>query len=486
MRASLVATARRLPVRRQGQPRQQPVGDVGHRPWADLEAQQRLRLGRQAGGEHRRHLVETRVRGHDRQRPRRGCLGGDHAERLRERARHDLCGAGRQQRGELVVLEASRARDARRHPARGGEVRRVGAAGVEERREVAQAVGDTQLAHAVEVAGAQGGHERVERRGEVAEAHDDELGVGPRREDDRPGGGEQVDALVAQQLADVRDVRPGAQVEAQQGARDRVLVAGERASVAGAGGGGEQPVGDRADLGAGLRAGPGGERQRVDAGRTEAGARSEARVSEQLEHPAGRVPRADEQRGRARDALKRRADEAAGGDGDGVLEVGAVDLDGVGDAGRQAARGGQRAHDEVVDQGEVGAPTLRDGGDRAGVGGDVGLDVFGGALDEGLDREARVAILDVDGQQAAEVRLPDRHSDRLAQHFHAGDGAVGSEPADRVDPVELMGLPILREEVDRVARADERRHEPGVVDVGPRSAEQVAMEDEQVHGATAY
>jgi len=75
--------------------------------------------------------------------------------------------------------------------------------------------------------------------------------------------------------------------------------------------------------------------------------------------------------------------------------------------------------------------SARSGGRRAQiaaiarVGHDVGLHLLLRALDEGLDREARIAILDVDGKQPADVRLPDGDRDRIAEHLDARDCPVG-------------------------------------------------------------
>ena len=81
------------------------------------------------------------VGGADGQRAAGGRLGGDHPERLRERARHDQRLARRQQLGELLVLEAAGEHDAlaqraarRRGSARAPRPREA----VEEREQVAQ------------------------------------------------------------------------------------------------------------------------------------------------------------------------------------------------------------------------------------------------------------------------------------------------------------------------------------------------------------
>ena len=88
-----------------------------------------------------RDLGQPGVVGDDRQRAAGRRLGGDHAERLGERARDDLRLAGRQQRRELVVLEAAgrarRGRERARRP-RGRPRAPVALEGVEERQQVAQ------------------------------------------------------------------------------------------------------------------------------------------------------------------------------------------------------------------------------------------------------------------------------------------------------------------------------------------------------------
>lgn len=147
-----------------------------------------------------------------------------------------------------------------------------------------------QLAYGVKLARAQGVEERVEDVGEGAEAHDHELCVRARREDKRPGGGQQVDALVSQQLADIGDVRAIAELERQQRPSDGMLVARERPSVAWPRGHREQALGDGTHLC--LR---GGERARakrpsVRAGRAQTRARRQIAIFQQLEHPARGMP----------------------------------------------------------------------------------------------------------------------------------------------------------------------------------------------------
>ena len=111
-----------------------------------------------------------------------------------------------------------------------------------------------------------------------------------RREHQRPRGGEQIDALVAQQLADVDDVRPGVEVERQQRPRDRVLVARERRLVVRTRRRRQQIAGDRPQLRLGLRQRPRCEDVRVDPWRAKARARKQAAIVEQLDHPLAMCP----------------------------------------------------------------------------------------------------------------------------------------------------------------------------------------------------
>ena len=52
---------------------------------------------------------------------------------------------------------------------------------------------------------------------------------------------------------------------------------------------------------------------------------------------------------------------------------------------------------------------------------------------------------------------------------------------DRVDEVELLGPRLLAEQVDAVPGPRQRRAQAGVVDVGARPAQEVAVEDEDPH-----
>ena len=90
---------------------------------------------------------------------------------------------------------------------------------------------------------------------------------------------------------------------------------------------------------------------------------------------------------------------------DDVLERAAVDLHRVRDAERPERAGeDHRPHDEVVGQRDVGAHALGDLADGGDVALDVALELLVGAVQERLGVEALVAVVDVDGQQVADVR----------------------------------------------------------------------------------
>ena len=99
-------------VVRRAQPAGQAGGQLAHRVRPDREGQPVARRRRDALRERLGDLGQARVARHDRQRPGRRALGGDHPERLRERARRHQRLGRRQQVGQLVVLQAAREGDA--------------------------------------------------------------------------------------------------------------------------------------------------------------------------------------------------------------------------------------------------------------------------------------------------------------------------------------------------------------------------------------
>ena len=157
-----------------------------------------------------------------------------------------------------------------------------------------------------------------------------------------------------------------------------------------------------------------------------------------------------------------------------------MDLDRVGHA-LERAREHRRAHHEVVGERDVRPHAL---GDLAH-GGDVALEI---AVELGvrevaerLGLDAVVAVGDVDRQQAAEVGPVDGRPDRLAPGLEHQLAAVPVPGG--VDPALLEGVALLTQQVHLVARAHQRGGEPRVVDVRAGPAQQVAVEDQDPHGA---
>ena len=70
----------------------------------------------------------------------------------------------------------------------------------------------------------------------------------------------------------------------------------------------------------------------------------------------------------------------------------------------------------------------------------------------------------------------------LAHLAHAQGAVV--PVADGVDELLSLGVAVLAEQVDLVALAYERRRQARVVDVRSGAAEQIAVEDEDAHGAS--
>ena len=128
-----------------------------------------------------------------------------------------------------------------------------------------------------------------------------------------------------------------------------------------------------------------------------------------------------------------------------------------GERGDLGAREDGRAHDQVVGEGGVKAAGL--GGHlphRLDVGRDVAIQLRGAQLGKCLDLEARVGVLHIDREQAADLGVVD------------------------LDALQL-DLPVLAEEVDLVAETGQRLGEVGVVDVAAGPAQHVAVEDEDPH-----
>src|SRR5262249_7031509 len=96
---------------------------------------------------------------------------------------------------------------------------------------------------------------------------------------------------------------------------------------------------------------------------------------------------------------------------------------------------------------------LADGGD---VGLDVALELRLAQLREGLDLEPLVGVLDVDREKAADV------------------GDVDLDPR-------RANLPVPAEEMDLIAETGRGRRQAGVVDVAARAAQQVAVENQDLH-----
>ena len=165
---------------------------------------------------------------------------------------------------------------------------------------------------------------------------------------------------------------------------------------------------------------------------------------------------------------------------DRVLQRAAVDLDRVGHAGGRERPGeDERAHHEVVGERDV-RPRPRD---DLRDGRDVALHVRGDLrLVEILERtrlDAVVAVGHVDRQQPADVRPVDRRPRRVAPDRQLELAAV--PVAGRVDPRQVQRRAVLAEQMQLVARPHERLAELRVVDVGPRAAQQVAVEDQDAH-----
>jgi hypothetical protein len=168
---------------------------------------------------------------------------------------------------------------------------------------------------------------------------------------------------------------------------------------------------------------------------------------------------------------------------DGVLERRAVDLDGVGNSrARERAREDHRAHDEVVGQCDVRPNALDHVAHRGHVRTEVGVELGLGERLEGTGLDSLVAVGDVDGEQAADLRPVHRRPHGHPPLPHAQRPVVPRSL--RVDPRELQRGAVLAQQVQLVAAPDEGSGELGVVDVRSRSAQEVAVEDEDLHNGS--
>src|SRR5437867_5954 len=76
---------------------------------------------------------------------------------------------------------------------------------------------------------------------------------------------------------------------------------------------------------------------------------------------------------------------------------------------------------------------------------------------EGANLEPLVRVVDVDGQQAADVRAVDGAATRVRRPAHGADYELTALPlSDRVDETERLGLSLLADEMDLVPSSHER------------------------------
>ena len=218
----------------------------------------------------------------------------------------------------------------------------------------------------------------------------------------------------------------------------------------------------------------------VHAGRPQLRACLEVRVVHRRPQALGGVAGADEHGLRRRQPLAGVGQEALGVRLDGVLQRRAVDLDRVGHA-LERPREHARAHHQVVGQRHVRPGALG----HLAHGGDVALQVAVelrlAQLRERLRLDALVAVGHVDREQAAEVGPVDRGAHRLAPCLDRQRAAVPVPGG--VDPRLRERLAVLAQQVHLVPRAHERRGQACVVDVRAGPAQQIAVEDQDPHGA---
>ena len=418
---------------------------------------------------------------HHGQRPAGGGLGRDHAERLRERARHDHRLGGGDQVGQLVVLEPPDPRDALRERGGGPRVGVLRPRGRPGRPAAAPAAPRA-------------------RRGCPGPRR------GPRARDRPPAASrpsrKPPNPTTTSRASGTRASTSGHAASSSSTPLEAISLptkttrrsrSGSRPASASAAApvsrANEEPAvparAARTRSASAPRPGPRrlrlarAELLDVDAGRPEPGAPLEPGIVHRRPQALGGVPRTDQYAARPRQALAGVREEARMRL-DRVLERRAVDLGRVGDVEpREPARDDDRAHHEVVGERDVGPRALRDLAD----GGDVALQVVVqlgvGELGERPGLDAVVAIGDVDRQQAADVRAVDRRADGLGARLDRQRAAV--PVAGGVDPVLLEGLAVLAQQVDLVPGALERRRQPRVVDVRAGAAQQVAVEDQDAH-----
>ena len=260
--------------------------------------------------------------GADRQRAAGGGLGGDHAERLGERARHDERLARGQQLRELLVVEPPGEHDALGSARAACEIALARAA-------PAGRAGTRAGAGERHASRPRPGSPAVERREQAlqhlavgAEADDDEPRVGHALEHERPGREQQVDALADDQLADERDeplalrVQPlqrvgGGELVAGEGARRRVSLARLRVDAR-LGSVEAADASQRSPAPAAARSGSRGAKRATSTPGGPRRVRSKRRIAERLPQAGGGVTGADEHRARAGESLAREPRKRSG------------------------------------------------------------------------------------------------------------------------------------------------------------------------------
>ena len=170
----------------------------------------------------------------------------------------------------------------------------------------------------------------------------------------------------------------------------------------------------------------------VHAGRAEAGPGGQGGIAHRLPQALPRVPRADEHAARAGEALLRVRLEPRMRLHD-VLERAPVDLDRVRDAEAvERPRQDHGPHHQVVRQRHVGRDPLRDLAHGGHVAREIPLHLLVGQVRERPRLHPLVAIRDVQGQQARDVRPVHRGAHGLPPHLHVQAAAIPG--AGGVDP----------------------------------------------------
>ena len=448
MASTIASRVARAEVLRGREPAGERVGELADGVRADLEGEPgagRLRDGRR---ERAGDLAEAGVVRDDRQRPARGRLGGDHAERLGERARDRHRLGGGEQVGELGVVEPAGERDAVAQAAapRRGRRRRPRARSrkAAQLRQLAPSSPRVRAAASRSPA-ASVRREPLEPLPERPEPDDHEPRPRLAREHERPArpaaarrpwtrsacrrrprAGPGLDR-VERRRRPRRTSRANEDTGAASRRVDLVGGCGERASAARRSRSALEARAGRVRLAR-------GEAVDVHARRAEAGAAGQRRVVHLGPQALGGVARADEHAARARQALDRERPEARVRL-DGVLQRAAVDLDRVRDVRRSArariagpitrwfasATSGRHARDDLAHGGDVGVQVAVD----------LGVAELRGT---GAPR-CRRSVGDVDRQQAADVRPVDGRA-RRASRRSLDDQRPGVPVARRVDPVQ--------------------------------------------------